>query len=47
MSFSLQLYFIPENIRENVCIKVFGIKVFMSHSTGLNVRFIIIISSAV
>ena len=35
--FSLQLCFIQRDIGENVCMKAFGIKVFMSQRTGLNV----------
>ena len=35
--FALQLYFIQRDIGENVCMKAFGIKVFMSQESGLNV----------
>lgn len=35
--FTLQLCFIQRDIGENVCMKAFGIKVFMSQRTGLNV----------
>ena len=35
--FALQLYFIQRDIGENVCMKAFGIKVFMSQRTCLNV----------
>ena len=35
--FALQLYFIQRGIGDNVCMKAFGIKVFMSQRTGSNV----------
>ena len=43
----VRLYFIQRDMGENVCMKAFGIKVFMSQRTCLNVWFIIIISSDV
>ena len=33
----VRLYFIQRDMGENVCMKAFGIKVFMSQRTGLNV----------